>query len=159
MDATTGRIVAAILTDRAVDDASQVGPLLDQIADPVDAVMADAAYDRAGVYATLHERHPEAAVIIPPRADAVLSETAAIAPTPRDQHIQVMADHGRLGWQKQSGYNQRALVEGQIGRFKQVIGPMLRFHTAKAQATEIAIAIEVLNRMLDLGRPNSIRVA
>jgi hypothetical protein len=159
MDATTGRIVAAILTDRAVDDASQVGPLLDQIADPVDAVMADGAYDRAEAYATLHERHPEAAVILPPRADAVLSETAATAPTPRDQHIQVMADHGRLGWQKQSGYNQRALVEGQIGRFKQVIGPMLRFHTAEAQATEIAIAVEVLNRMLDLGRPNSIRVA
>jgi hypothetical protein len=51
------------------------------------------------------------------------------------------------------------LVEGQIGRFKQVIGPMLRFHTAEAQATEIAIAVEVLNRMLDLGRPNSVRVA
>ena len=28
-----------------------------------------------------------------------------------------------------------------------------------AQATEIAIAIEVLNRMLDLGRPESVRVA
>ena len=36
---------------------------------------------------------------------------------------------------------------------------MLRFHTAEAQATEIAIAVEVLNRMLDLGRPNSVRVA
>ena len=30
-DAVTGRIVASILTDRDVDDASQVGPLLDQI--------------------------------------------------------------------------------------------------------------------------------
>src|SRR5690349_12952401 len=35
MDAITGRIVAATLTDRAVDDAAQVGPLLDQVADPV----------------------------------------------------------------------------------------------------------------------------
>ena len=30
-DADTGRIVASVLTDREVDDGSQVGPLLDQI--------------------------------------------------------------------------------------------------------------------------------
>ena len=35
-DAVSGRIVASILTDRDVDDASQVEPLLDQIADPVE---------------------------------------------------------------------------------------------------------------------------
>src|SRR5215213_6034494 len=34
VDAETGRIVAATLTDRDEDDASQVGPLLDQVADP-----------------------------------------------------------------------------------------------------------------------------
>jgi hypothetical protein len=53
----------------------------------------------------------------------------------------------------------RALVEAQIGRFKQVIGDALRSHTDAAQATEIAVAVEVLNRMLDLGRPKSVRVA
>src|SRR3954462_15859755 len=35
VDARTGRIVAATLTDRDEDDAAQVGPLLDQVADPV----------------------------------------------------------------------------------------------------------------------------
>jgi hypothetical protein len=50
-------------------------------------------------------------------------------------------------------------VEAQIGRFKQVIGDALRSHTEAAQATEIALAVTVLNRMLDLGRPNSVRVA
>src|SRR5512134_1069825 len=159
MDVTTGQIVAATLTDRAVDDAAQVGPLLDQVADPIAAVTGDGAYDRAEVYAAVHERYPDARVVAPPRADAVLSDTAATAPTPRDRHIQAIADQGRLAWQKQSGYNRRALVEGQIGRFKQVIGPMLRFNTAEAQAIEIAIAVEVLNRMLDLERPNSVRVA
>ena len=39
------------------------------------------------------------------------------------------------------------------------IGPALRFHTDAAQATEVAIAAGVLNRMLDLGRPESVRVA
>ena len=43
MDAETGRIVAATLTDRDEDDASQVGPLLDQVADPVASFTADGA--------------------------------------------------------------------------------------------------------------------
>jgi hypothetical protein len=159
MDASTGRIVAATLTDRAVDDAAQVGPLLDQMADPVTAFSGDGAYDRNGVYAAMQARHPEAAVVVPPRIDAVLSNSAETAPTPRDRHLQQIAKTGRLKWQRNSQYNLRALVEAQIGRFKQVIGDALRSHTDAAQATEIAIAVEVLNRMLDLGRPKSVRVA
>src|SRR4051794_33741493 len=56
-------------------------------------------------------------------------------------------------------YNERARVEGQFARWKQVIGDGLRFHSDEARATEVAIAAQVLNRMLDLGRPNSVRVA
>ncbi len=159
MDAGTGRIVAATLTDRDGDDAGQVGPLLGQVTDPVASLTGDGAYDRTGVYAAVQERHPEAAVVTPPRIDAVLSDTAATAPTQRDRHIQAIAETGRIAWQRDSGYNQRAYVEGQIGRWKQVIGPALRFHTDQAQTREIAIAVEVLNRMLDLGRPNSVRLA
>jgi hypothetical protein len=44
-------------------------------------------------------------------------------------------------------------------RWKQVIGDGLRFHNDQARATEVAIAAQVLYRMLDLGRPNSVRVA
>jgi len=40
-----------------------------------------------------------------------------------------------------------------------IIGNALRSHTDAAQTTEIAIAVEVLNRMLDPGRPKSVRVA
>jgi hypothetical protein len=75
-DAVTGRIVASILTDRDVDDASQVGPLLDQIADRVELFLGDGGYDRTNVYTALDERHPDAKVIVPPRVDAVLSATA-----------------------------------------------------------------------------------
>ena len=107
----------------------------------------------------MHERHPEAAVIVPPRRDAALSETAETAPTQRDRHLQAINERGRMAWQRDSGYNLRARVESQIGRWKRVIGDSLRFHTDEAQAVEVAIAVEVLNRMLDLGRPNSVRVA
>jgi hypothetical protein len=158
-DAVTGRIVAAILTDRDVDDASQVEPLLDQIAEPVELFLGDGGYDRTGVYTALDERYPDAVIVVPPRADAVLSATADTEPTQRDGHIQAIADKGRMAWQRDSGYNERAGVEGQFARWKQVIGDGLRFHSDEARVTEVAIAAQVLNRMLDLGRPDSVRVA
>jgi hypothetical protein len=154
-DAVSGRIVASILTD--VDDASQVEPLLDQIAEPVELFLGDGGYDRTNVYTALDEHHPDAKVIVPPRADAVLSATAETEPTQRDGHIQAIAEKGRMAWQRDSGYNERACVEGQFARWKQVIGNGLRFHSDQARATEVAIAAQVLNRMLD--RPNSVRVA
>jgi hypothetical protein len=158
-DAVTGRIVASLLTDRDVDDAWQVGPLLDQITDPVELFLGDGGSDRTGVYTTLDQRHPAAVRVVPPRADAVLSATADIEPTQRDRHIQAITGKGRMVWQRDSGYNERARVEGQFARWKQVIGDGLRFHSDQARTTEVTIAAQVLNRRLDLGCPNSVRVA
>ena len=49
------------------DDGSRVGPLLDQVEGPVASLTGDGAYDREDVYGAVAERHPEAAVIVPPR--------------------------------------------------------------------------------------------
>ena len=148
-----------MLTDHDGDDGSQLGPLLDQVDGPVASVTADGAFDRDGVYAEVAARHPEAAVIVPPRSGAVPSNTAETAPTQRDRQLRAIAEHGRMGWQKASGYNWRALVEADIARFKRVIGDGLRSHTDGRQATEVAIAVQVLNRMLDLGCPEYVRTA
>src|SRR4051812_20894991 len=137
----------------------QVGPLLDQVADPVASVTADGAYDQESVYADVAERHPEAEVVVPPRSTAVPSESAETAPTQRDCHLQLIAEKGRMGWQKASGYNARARAEATIGRFKRVIGDGLRSHTDERRATEMDVAVQVLNRMLELGRPESVRIA
>ncbi len=159
LDADTGQIVAATLTNKEVDDASQVGPLLDQVAAPVVSFTADGAYDQDSVSAAVVERHPEAAVIVPPRSTAVPSEAAEAAPTQRDRHLQFIAKHGRAAWQKASGYTKRARAEAAIGRFKQVIGDGLRSRTDKRRAAEVNVALHALNRMLELGRPISVRVA
>ena len=97
VDADTGQIVAAALTGREVDDGAQVGPLLDQVTGPVASFTGDGAYDQDGVYASVGERHPEAAVIVPPRATAVPSQTAESEPTQRDRHLQLIAEQGRMG--------------------------------------------------------------
>ena len=64
-----------------------------------------------------------------------------------------------MGWQRASGYNWRALAESDVSRWKRVIGVGLRSRTDGQQATEVAIAADVLNRMLDLGRPEYVRIA
>ncbi len=159
MDVDTGQIVAAALTTNDVDDGSQVGPLLDQVAASAVAFTADGAYDQDGVSAAVIERHPEAVVIVPPRSTAVPSETAETAPTQRDRHLQFIAEHGRAASQKASGYTTRARAEAAIGRFKQVIGDGLRSRTDQRRATEVEVAVHALNRMLELGRPISVRIA
>ena len=158
VDADTGQIIAAELTGKDVDDGSRVGPLLEQIAGPVASFTGDGAYDRDDVYREVCQRHPDAAIIVPPRSSAVPSATAQTAPTKRDRHLQLIAERGRMGWQRASGYNWRALVEADIGRYKRVIGDTLRSRTKSRQTTEVAIAIASLNRMLELGRPEYVRL-
>jgi hypothetical protein len=45
-----------------------------------------------------------------------------------------------------------------IGRWKQVIGDGLRSRTDERRVTEVNVAVDVLNRMLELGRPNYVRI-
>jgi hypothetical protein len=45
-----------------------------------------------------------------------------------------------------------------VSRWKRIIGDALRFQTDGRQLTEVTIAAEVLNRMLDLGRPEYVRI-
>jgi hypothetical protein len=158
VDADTGPIVAAELTAHDVGGASQVGPLLDQVADPIASLTADGAYDQDGVYTEVAGRHPAAAVIVPPRSSAVPSATAETVLTSRDQHIRSIAERGGMGWRKASGYNWRALVEADIARFKRVFSGGLHSRTVEHRATEVAIAVRALNRMLELGRPAYVRI-
>jgi hypothetical protein len=63
-----------------------------------------------------------------------------------------------MAWQTTSGYNRRAKVEAAIGRWKQVIGNGLRSRRDDCRATEVDVAVHVLNRMLRLGHPSYVRI-
>ena len=161
VDPNSGEILACELTTIAEGDAALVGPLLDQITSPIASVTADGAYDGEPVYRAVAERQPAppAAVVIPPRASAVPSPTADTAPSQRDQHIRMIRDKGRLGWQKAVGYGRRSLGETAVFRYKTIIGRGLRARTLPSQTTEARVASSVLNRMTRLGMPVSQRIA
>lgn len=103
VDAETGQILASELTTHDVDDDTQTEPLLDQITGSPASFIGDGAYDQASVYGTVAKHHPDADVIVPPRATAVLGDTADTAPTQRDWHLQSIAEQGRMGWQSGQG--------------------------------------------------------
>jgi len=110
VDAVSGMIVAQTLTDQDMDDPSQIGPLLDQIDDPIGGVTADGAYDGAPTYQTIAAYGDGIEVVIPPRSTAVPSGDPGV-PTQRDRHLVMIAEQGRLSWQVATDYGQRSLVE------------------------------------------------
>ena len=87
---------------------SELPGLLDQVDAGIASVTEDGAYDDEIVHDAVANRHPDAEIIIPPRATAVPNETTV---TQRDRHITTIEKHGRMGLQRRSGYNRRSLVE------------------------------------------------
>jgi hypothetical protein len=155
VDANTHEIAAVELTPDDVGDVSALPDLLDQIESAVGSMTADGAYDGDPVYDEMRQRHPAARVIIPPRSTAVLRETGT---TQRDEHLRSIEQHGRIGWQRRSGYGRRSLVETALYRYKTIIGRRLHARTLPNQRTEAKISCNVLNRMTSLGMPISVRI-
>ena len=157
VDADSAMIMASTLTGNDVGDPSQVAPLLEKIEATISSVTADGAYDGTPTYDVVAVHGNDIRVIIPPHVTAVLSIEAEHNPSQRDQHIIAIADRGRLGWQTETDYGRRALVETAMGRYKAIFGPRLRARSFSGQKAEAVVGVAVLNRMLDAGRPNSVR--
>ena len=138
-----------------VGDVSEIVALLDQVASPVASVIADGAYDGETVYDTVTDRHPEADIVIPPRATAVPSTSGA---TQRNQHIAAIEQHGRIGWQRRSGCNRRSLVETAMYRYKTINGRRLLARSLSSQQVEAKVGCNVLNRITSFGMPATIRI-
>ena len=158
VDAGTGKIAAHVLSEGHADDAVQAPGLLGQVEGHIATVTADGAYDSDTVYqAAACRLEPPLDVVIPPRASAVPSTDDPAAQTPRDRHIQLIAERGRMAWQRATGYGRRSLVETTMSRYKHLIGPRLRARTLRGQQGEVAIAVAVLNRMIQTAKPVSVR--
>jgi len=115
VDTGTGEVAAHVLTGSHADDAAQVPTLLGRVEGVIASVTADGAYDGEPTYAAAAARqpHPPPDVVVPPRASAVPNSDGSDGPSqsPRDRHIQLMAERGRMGWQRATGYGKRNHAE------------------------------------------------
>jgi hypothetical protein len=161
VDADTGEIVASDLTSRRTRDGARVCALLEQIDNPVAALSADGAYDASGVYEAAQEKGEGRAVrvLIPPGRNARLNPRPSPAQKERNRNIRSIRELGRREWHKSSGYSGRAMVENAVFRYKTIMGRGMRSRTMKCQRMEVLLACRILNRMTQLGMPDSYRVA
>ena len=159
VDATTGEVAARVLTDGDEDDAAQVPDLLRQCESVIASLTAEGAHDRDPVYQAAAARQPGSPikVTIPPRADAVLSTADPDQQSPRDRHIQLLTERGRIRWQRATEYGRRNHAETIMSRYKHLIGPKLRARSRAGQLGEVALAVQVLNRTIHTAKPVSIR--
>ena len=149
-------IEASTLTDRFCHDEGQVHNLLEQIEESIDHFTADGAYDETKVYDLVTTHSPDAEVVIPPRANAVLNDKAA---KQRNKNIQEIKEHGRMQWQKNRNYGQRNYSELAMFRYQKILGDSLHARGFLQQKNETMIGCSILNKMTSFGMPVSCRVA
>ena len=147
----SGAIVAEVPTDGDAHDSKTALDLIDEI-DDVASFTADAAYDAIVIYDAATARG--AKVIVPPKKTA----TGSKRPTARDRTVRRVRKLGRCQWKKESGYHQQARVENTFFRYKSIIGDRLRARHPKSQEAEAVIACNILNRMAEIGRPESFAI-
>ena len=121
-----GFLVAAALTQNAVDDADMLPDLLGQIDAPLRRVTGDGAYDTRSVYEAVGEAGgPGVEVVVPRRRPATASPKATGPWEQRNQHLERIAEIGRQAWQKETSYRQQARVEGTFLRYRRILGGSL----------------------------------
>ena len=159
IDPATHEIRAAMVSEPGVTDAEAVPDLLAQEEGPVEAVEADGAFDRRGVYEALERRGARA--IIPPRRDAkIIRHGNSSGPRlARDENLRRIRKIGRAAWKVESGYHRRSLGETAMSRMKTIFGGGIASRSPERQAKEVGIRCRAMNLMTHQGMPVTERVA
>lgn len=151
MDAESQQVRAVLITNRDVVDPRMLPRLLKQVGDEMELVTADGAYDSRECYKAIHERGARA--VIPPRQDSTLWEDEYLQQ--RNQNLRGVRRLGVKGWKKKVGYHRRSLVETAMFRLKALFTDKLRSREVQRQRTEAVMRCAALNRMTELGMPES----
>lgn len=156
----THALEAVVLTEAGVDDAEAGGQLLDETTGSIEQVSGDGSYDKRKFYEAARERGVKR-ITVPPQRNARIWQhgNSSKPPLPRDQNLRRIRRVGRKRWKQESGYHRRSLAETAVFRFKIIFGNTLSARTLPRQITEARIKGAALNRMTQLGMPDSYKVA
>ena len=153
----TGEVIAAMASTNDLRDDALLGDLLEQVPGLIEQVSGDGIYDTGECYRLLQEREARAA--IPPRRGARRSSKPELAARNahllRIQQLSQQGEDGRKKWKHEVGYHRRSLVETAFFRLKTLFGNTLSARHFQAQANELFLRCAALNRMTQLGMPQS----
>lgn len=158
VDEGTGEILAAVVTTNDVADCEVLPDLLEQIEQEIEQVSGDGAYDTFNCYDTI--ALAGAIASIPPRSNAQIQQpsNSELPPHPRDENLRRIHQIGRQQWKQESRYHRRSLSETAMFRLKIIFGGKLRRRFFDNQAVELFLQCAALNRMIQLGKPDSYKV-
>src|SRR5262244_1954157 len=158
IDERTKEIVAVEVTESRVHDSQPLPALLEQIPDPIDQVSGDGAYDTRACYEAALERGATPTFV--PRRTAKPYNT--MNPTgwraTRNGILQQIAVHGRSTWRLLSRCTRQSIAENTMFRFKRLFGGQLWARSLASQRGEALVKCATLNRMTQLGMPETVRV-
>jgi hypothetical protein len=72
--------------------------------------------------------------------------------------LRSIREQGRKGWKRDSGYHRRSIVETSMFRLKTIFGGNLSACQFDNQAVALFSTCAVLNRMIQIAKPDSYRV-
>ena len=120
-------------------------------------VIGNGAYDTMAARAAI--AGCGALAVIPPMEGAVHWPASQAGALERNEAIEHIAGSGKQDWKDNSGYHRRSLVENLMYRFKMLTGDRLWARDVDVQDAEVAVRVGIINRMLVLSRPKSVRIA
>jgi hypothetical protein len=161
MCADSGQAIVSAMTSNNVSDDEAMIYMMEALEGvPLGDVLGDGAYDTIDCREAIHDRGGRQ--VIPPDKNAKLQRKK---PFPclkaRDEairRIQELGDEGRAHWKQEVRYHRRSRVETLMFRYKTILGDRLASRKESTQTTEVAIKLDVLNRMTELGMPKSYKV-
>jgi IS5 family transposase len=158
VDRDSGEILAAELSSRKAHDSTRVPKLLKPLDRRMASACADGAYDTDAVYEALRKQGGggRVRILVPPPRNA---RVRPHAPPERNRNVRALARLGRRAWYRVSGASARARVENVFYRYKAALGREMRARTLAGQRVEARIGAKILNRMAQLGMPESHLVA
>ena len=146
-----GRITGAITTNHNKDDRSQIEELLKNVR--TKEVLADPGYDGENIYQLLRTRGIKP-TIRPPNHLAVRK-----AKTERQQSAEYQQTKGYHAWRSKNKYGRRELAENAFFRFKGSFGSKFLSRGDDNMKNEMTIKCQLLNKMFEIGKPISVRIA
>lgn len=162
MCADSGQVVISALTSNNVSDDEAMIYMIEALEDiPLGDVLGDGAYDTIDCREAINDRGGKQ-VIPPDKTAKVQKGKRPPCLKARDEAIQRMQElglEGRSQWKQEIKYHRRSRVETLMFRYKTILGDRLVSRNKAIQATEVAIKWNVLNRMTELGMPESYKVA
>lgn len=149
-----GRILVNSTTEHTVDNRSQVENLLRTI--KTKEFLGDPGYDGENIYQLLKSKGIKPN-IRPPNHNKKIEFTDI--KTVREEVVDYQQTKGYQAWRVKNKYGRRERVENTFFRFKKSFGSEFLSRSDKNMNQEMVIKCQLLNRMLEIGKPTSVRAA